>query len=248
MKYLKINLIAIIAALLVLAAVKIGVDGLVAFKQGDSGGIAATGSASMNFDSDLIVWRGYFSQFAPTTKDAFDALKLDAEKIKSYLLKKGVLEEEIVFSSVDISKNWSYEYNDAGYIKNEIFSGYTLTQNLTIESSNVDLIESISRDITQLIDAGVELISNPPEYYYTKLDSMKLDLIAEATANAYERVSLIAENSKSTIGDLVSANLGVFQITAQNSSLDEYSSGGTYNTWSRHKTAAITVKLSYKLK
>ena len=58
----------------------------------------------------------------------------------------------------------------------------------------------------------------------------------------------MAKGSGCTVGKLVSSNLGVFQITAKNSADDEYSSGGTYNTSSRMKTATITVKLNYTVK
>lgn len=34
--------------------------------------------------------------------------------------------------------------------------------------------------------------SQQPEYYYTKLDEMKLDLIEKATANAKNRIDIMA--------------------------------------------------------
>ena len=94
----------------------------------------------------------------------------------------------------------------------------------------------------------MEFTSNSPEYYYKDLDSLKLELVEAATENAKQRIDLMAKGSGCTVGNLVSSNLGVFQITAKNSSEDEYSSGGTYNTSSREKTATITVKLNYAVK
>ena len=80
------------------------------------------------------------------------------------------------------------------------------------------------------------------------LSTIKLELIQRATDNAKQRVDIITENSGATKGELLSANLGVFQITAQNSDSEEYSYGGTFNTSSRLKTATITVNLNYSLK
>lgn len=215
------------------------------YKKTVNGGITVTGSATKDFDSDLIVWRGSFSGTAFSTKEAYELLKKDADVIRKYLVDNSVLEDEIVFSAVNIAENYRYEYSDNGNIKNMYLEGYTLRQNVTIQSDNVDNIERISRDITQLIDSGVEFISEAPEYYYTKLDELKLEMIADATENARARAELVAENSKSGVGKLINANLGIFQITAQNSASDEYSSGGTFNTWSRAKTASVTVKLFY---
>ena len=39
--------------------------------------------------------------------------------------------------------------------------------------------------------------------------------------------------------------MGIFQITGQNSN-ETYSWGGTFNTWSKEKTASITMKLDYE--
>jgi hypothetical protein len=42
------------------------------------------------------------------------------------------------------------------------------------------------------------------------------------------------------------ADMGVFQITAENSS-EEYEWGGSFNTSSRRKTASVTIRLKYKI-
>lgn len=58
----------------------------------------------------------------------------------------------------------------------------------------------------------------------------------------------MAEDSGADLEKLLTANLGVFQITARNSANEGYSSGKTFNTSSRYKTASITVKLNYSVK
>ena len=85
-----------------------------------------------------------------------------------------------------------------------------------------------------------------PQYYYTKLSELKIEMIAQATKDANERAKKIAENAGSTVGSLKNANMGVFQIVAQNSS-EDFSWGGSFNTSSKRKTANITVKLEYEV-
>ncbi len=109
-------------------------------------------------------------------------------------------------------------------------------------------MEKISRDISSLLDSGVEFTSWSPEYYYTQLDDLKLDLIDRASKNARARIDIIAENSGAKVGKLVKSNLGVFQITARNSGTGDYSYEGAFDTSSREKTATITVRLEYDLK
>jgi hypothetical protein len=109
----------------------------------------------------------------------------------------------------------------------------------------VDKVENISRQVSELINSGIEFYSNSPEYYYTKLAELKIEMIAAATKDANIRAKKIAENAGSKVGRLKNADMGVFQIVAQNSS-EEYSWGGSFNTASKRKTATITVKLQYE--
>ncbi len=244
-----ITLIGIfIIAVAIVLCTAIFTKGLVTYKSNQSGGLSATGSASVDFESDLIVWRGTYSAYADTTSDAYSRLGRDTDKIKRFLEDYGIEEDDVVFSAIDINKRYTSNYNDAGNYVGDTFAGYELYQTVTVSSEDVDSVEEVSRDITELIEEGVEFTSNSPEYYYQDLDSLKLELVEAATENAKQRIDLMAKGSGSRVGDLVSSNLGVFQITGQNSADDEYSSGGTYNTSSRMKTATITVKLNYSVK
>ena len=222
MKEYKGILIALIAGICAIICVSIFTGNMVDYKKSTvGGGLNATGSANCDFEADLIVWRGSFSGQGATTQDAYRSIKKDAELVRKYLVDSGVTEEEMVFSSVSINARWESEYN-------------------------IDKIENISRDISGLIESGVQFASEEPEYYYTKLDELKLQLIEEATQNAKDRIDLMAQGTGSTVGELSSANLGVFQITAQNSNT-EYSYGGYFDTSSRNKTASITVRLNYAI-
>jgi hypothetical protein len=119
-----------------------------------------------------------------------------------------------------------------------------LDQQLKIESRNVNLVEDLSRSASELIDMGMELISFSPEYYYTKLAELKIKMIESATKDAKLRAEKIAENAGGSLGALKNADLGVFQITGQNSS-EDYSWGGSFNTTSKKKTASVTIRLKY---
>ncbi|MDR1877234.1 MAG: SIMPL domain-containing protein [Flavobacteriaceae bacterium] len=219
-----------------------------AFKnRNQNSSISVTGLGTKDFVSDLIVWNGIFSKKSVELKEAYADLEKDRVKIKEYLLSKGFAEKEIVFSSVDIDKQYDYISYDGGG-SHRIFTGYQLTQTVTIESKDVQKVENLSRQITELINSGVELYSRTPSYYYTKLADLKIQMIADATKDAKKRAEEIANNAGGKLGKLKKANLGVFQITAQNSADEDYSWGGTFNTSSKNKTANITIRLDYDVK
>lgn len=240
--------ITVIACISLILCTLILVIGFLTYKgKSPSYGITATGSASCDFESDLIVWRGYFSSYGATTEDAYSTIKRDSESVKDYLVESGISQEEMVFSSINISKDYMEIYNDDGnYIGDEL-AGYDLYQDVVITSTDIDKVEKISRDISGLLEAGIEFTSDAPEYYYTKLDEVKLQLISDATENAKQRIDIIAEGTGANLDGLASADLGVFQITGTNAS-EDYSYGGTFNTSSREKTATITVNLNYNVK
>ena len=207
-------------------------------------GISVTGLGSRDFVSDLIIWQSSVSARAANLKEAYSIIESRKQKVKEYLIKKGVKSQELEISSIDIEKEFQtmYEANGTSYSQ---FIGYKLTQRIRVESKNVDLVEKVSREISELIDQGIEIITESPLYYYTKLSELKVEMIAQATADAKLRAEHIAEKADAQLGKLKKASMGVFQIIGQNTD-EDYESGGSFNTSSKNKTATITVRLEYK--
>jgi len=210
------------------------------------GEIQVTGLGKTDFSSDLIVWEGSFGSTSIDLKQAYISLEENKSIINTYLEKKGIKPEDIVYSAVQTQQKTKQLYTINGDYAGEEFVGYGLTQSLEIKSEEVDKIEKVSREITELLNQGVQFYSQAPRYYYTKLADLKIEMISKATEDARLRAEKIAEFSGGELSDLESAKMGIFQITGQNSG-EDYSWGGTLNTSSREKTASITMKLVYKV-
>ena len=239
---------SLIIGIAVVAAAAMIAFGLSRFRSVESHTVGATGSASVDFESDLVIWRGSFNTHNYTTEAAFRQIKKDAASVKKYLTDNGIDESEIVLSSISVSQREKDVYSDDGEYRYSEFDGYDLTQQITVTSNDLDKVEKVSRDITDLLESGIEFYSDSPEYYCTTLDDVKLDLIGKATENARDRINIIANGSGAKLGKLVNSSLGVFQITAINSGTQDYSYDGAFDTSSRWKTASITVKLEYELR
>jgi len=210
------------------------------------GEIQVTGLGKADFSSDLIVWEGRFGAQNMDLKQAYLTLEKNKSIINEYLATKGINPEQLIYSAVKTDrKNKRIYSSDGNYIGDE-FIGYELNQSVQIESEDVDKIEKLSREITELLNQGVQFYSESPRYYYTKLADLKIEMISKATEDARIRAENISEFSGGKLGKLESAKMGVFQITGQNSK-EDYSWGGTFNTSSREKTASITMKLVYKV-
>ena len=222
------SLIAVILALGIILSSTIVTNGIIKMKTGDKT-ITVTGSAKKQIKSDLVVWRGSFSAYAQ--------LKLDLEKVKKHLVSKGIEESDIIISS--ISTNPYYVVLPNGMYSNEIAS-YRLEQRVEVSSNDVEKITAISREATDLINEGVEFQSYPPEYYYTKIADLKVDMLGQATADAKNRAVQIADGTGSKIGTLRSAKVGVFQITPLYSTdVSDYGINDT-STIDKEITAVVT--------
>ena len=210
------------------------------------GEIKVTGLGKADFSSDLIVWEGRFGANNKDLKEAYKTLESHKSIITNYLTEKGISPKHIVFSAVSTHQKDIRIYSIKGNYIGDEFVRYELTQTIQIESKEVDKIEKVSREITELLNKGVQLYSESPRYYYTKLADLKIEMISKATEDARIRAENIAKFSGGQLGELESAKMGIFQITGQNSK-EGHSWGGTFNTNSREKTASITMKLVYKV-
>lgn len=210
-----------------------------------NGTVSVTGLGSEDFVSDLIVWEGRFVRENTNLKEAYAALEADKMVITKYLLSKGISESQIVFKAVATAEQTESQYQNGNYIGNR-FVGYKLSQSLEIESTDVEKIEILSRSITELLNKGVQFYSESPRYYYTKMADLKIEMIRKASEDARLRAETIVSNAGGELGELKTANMGVFQITGQNSN-EDYSWGGAFNTADKNKTASITMRLVYEV-
>ena len=239
--------IGIIAAVAFIAAV--WVAGYYFYKtKGPAKTMSVVGLAEQDFESDLIVWDLNYSVRNMNMKDAYSVLKQQNNIVKEYLKSKGLGDDEMIFNAVTHYADNNWEWNETARRSFEVFKGYVLTQSIRIESTDVEKIEKISREVTELLDQGIQIDMNNVSYYYTKLADLKIEMLANATKDARNRAETIAKNAGSSLGGLKTANMGVFQITAPNSSDEDYSWGGTFNTSSKQKRASINMKLTYYVK
>ncbi len=202
-----------------------------------------TGSADQIITSDTVKWQSNFSRSTglDNVKEGYPAMKQDLEAIMKYLKENGVNEKDITLNAVNISSN--YSANNYGQ---SAVTGYTLNQQITVQSSDVDKITKVAQNSGNLISQGIFFTSNAPEYYYSKLNDIKLNLLAKATQNAKVRAERIAESTGASVGQVNSASMGVFQITPVNSTdLSDY---GSYDTTSIDKRVMAVVKTSFLVK
>jgi hypothetical protein len=228
---------AVVLAVGLVVATTIGGWFFVKGKRGDQT-ITVTGSARRRLKADLVVWRSAVSYQAPVLSEAYRSLSEAVPRVKAYLVSKGIAENQITVSS--ISSQTLHSRTSEGEETSDI-TGYSLRQELSVCSEDVEKIGQIARQATELINQGILIESMAPEYLVTKLGEIKIEMLAEASQDAKKRAEQIAKSTGSSIGSVRTARMGVLQITPADST--EVSDSGMNDTSSLEKdiTAVVTI-------
>lgn len=216
--------------------------------------ISVIGLGSKDFVSDEILWSGSFTTKSYDIKEAYSKIIADQKIVEKFFLSKGFNRNEFSFGAPRFNKGYKevrIEGNNSDDVKYEqVFDGYDASQTISFSArKNPNLmkrIEDVSSKTSELINSGIELSSNTIQYTYSDLPSLKHSLIQKASVDAKERAEKIVESADGSLGKLKSASMGVFQITGQGST-EEDSYGGNFDTYSKNKSARITVRLEYEL-
>ncbi len=206
--------------------------------------VSVTGSAQKIITSDTAKWYGSFSRTVGVDglKDGYAQMKKDLEVTMAYLKECKLSGEMITVNPITVSPM----YEGVAYGGQGKLTGYVLTQQIIVEKNNVDDVRLAAQNSGNLLNQNVIFTSSQVEYYYSKLDDLKLDLLADATSNAKERAERIAKSSGAAVGQLRSAGMGVFQITAINST--DVSDYGSYDTSAIQKKVTAVARTSFSLR
>lgn len=204
--------------------------------------ISVTGSAQKTITSDYITWNCAFSRREATLSDAYRKLGSDLQKVSQYLRTKGIPDAEMVVSQISTQK--VFKKNKDGKETNDI-EAYELSQGVEVRSYNVPLVDVISRESTELINQGIIFVSGAPSYFYTKLDELKIEMLAKATENAKARAENMVKATGNRIGFMRSAKMGVFQITPITST--DVSDYGYNDTTSLEKKVMAVVNVGFAI-
>lgn len=204
--------------------------------------INVTGSAKKDIISDLGVLRGTVNAQAPTADAAYRELLRMKPILISYLSAKGFPESKIEFYTINSYP--IYEIGANGY-QTGVIRAYNYNQRIEIQSPDVNKIKEISLDIPSVIEKGVNFSVEQPEYHYTKLAELKIDIQADAAKDAMIRAEKIAKATSRSLGPMRDARMGVIQITPKLS--NQVSDYGINDLSSIEKEITAVVNASFEI-
>jgi len=132
----------------------------------------------------------------------------DLAAVRRFLAQQGYAASEIDLGRFEVTDQYAREYQPS-----EVKARYRVAQTVIVRTPNVDRVQATSRALDALVRQGVVLQDyNGPSYIFTKLNSVRAPMIAEATASARNGAEQFARDSGSNLGGIASATQGSFEI------------------------------------
>jgi len=214
--------------------------------------ISVTGSAKRRITSDYAEWSATVVTEDKDRTVAYRTLHTQVDATIANLKAQGLTDADIRVSSATFQELHETETTTKGtgakiqVTTRDIMVGWRTTQGVTVASSNVALIEKVSREVTSLLEQGITITSDAPSYYYTRLGELKIEMLAEASKDARTRAeNMIKSAGGAGLGKLRAADMGVINVNPANST--DTSWDGNNDTTALDKDIISVVHTTYVL-
>lgn len=198
----------LIAIALVFMAVSLK-TGLLQFRGADRV-VSVKGLAEREVQADLALWPINFT----LTGNSLDQLQNDIDTqqglVRSFLLLKGFKEPQIQLSVPKITDQHANSYGN-----NLPPERYRADVTVLVRTEDVDSVKQGMQSVGELVKSGIALTQSyefQPSFLFTQLDSIKPDMIADATRDARAAADQFARDAGAEVGSIRRATQGYFSI------------------------------------
>lgn len=172
--------------------------------------VSVKGLCEMEVKADKAIYPLAFKESGNNLQSVYASLNEKNKTIIQYLKKFGFTDDEITIGLPQVS-----DRDAEGYSQRAL--RYVATSVITLYTSQVDNVIKMSTTLSELHKMGITLDvsdwSHRPTYLFEGLNSVKPQMIEQATANAREAAQKFAEDSDSRLGKIRTATQGQFSIS-----------------------------------
>jgi len=177
--------------------------------------VTVKGLVEHKVKSDLAIWAISFKQAGDDLASVYSKTEADKNTVLQFLAQQGIQQAEIELGVIRVVDTQANEFGGG----NRAPHRYIIEQQVTVRTSRVEQVASAAQKTMQLVQKGIVLNSNPGQgsgviYKFNGLNSIKPDMITEATRNARAAADRFAADSGAKVGAIRQANQGVFSILA----------------------------------
>lgn len=203
--------------------------------------VAVKGVAEREVQANIALWPLRFVATSDNLSEAQNKIKKSSAAVFQFIRHAG-----IDSSSTEIQRTEVTDVLANQYRSGTTASRYIIAQTIMVRTAQIDKVVNASQSVGALVDAGVILSSvggpeSGPTYLFTELNSLKPEMIAEATASARKGAEQFAKDSGSKLGSIRNASQGVFEI------LPRDRAPGIFEGSQRNKTLRVVTTVEYLL-
>jgi uncharacterized protein len=179
-------------------------NGLVRAKDADRS-VTVRGLAERDVTADLATWTIAYSATAEDLAGAQASVDEDSNAIRGFFRELGFPADALAPTGVNVT-----QFTDDGITK------FTVRQRMTLRSNDIKRAQDAVKRQFELVRRGVVLEEGSGmAYTFTKLNSIKPPMVAEATKDARASAEQFAKDSGTSVGTIKSATQGYFEINAR---------------------------------
>ncbi len=168
------------------------------------------GLAEREVNANLVTWPIMFKEVGNDLPTVYQRVTAVNNQIVDFLVANGLSQDEISIGAPKVQDLQTDRYNT-----NPLPYNYAVKSVVTVSSSKVKQVNSLINRQGELFSKGIAIISDYSTtitYDFTDLNSIKPEMIAEATQNAREAAKKFADDSDSRLGKIKTARQGKFSI------------------------------------
>jgi hypothetical protein len=196
--------------------------------------VTVKGLAERDVVADTAVWNIKINGVGGDLTVLQQEIDNDISEIHTFLTDAGFAASDIQNLRVQVRDKYA-GYSDAE-LKNQQNDGrYVIETGVMVRSHNVELVDSISRRMGELVRRGITITEDysGPIYIFNGLNDIKISMIEQATKNATAAGQQFAKDADAKLGKIKSANQGVFSIESRDPT----------DSWSSNERQAINKKV-----
>jgi hypothetical protein len=175
--------------------------------------VTVRGVAEQEVKADLALWPIQFSAADDDLVRAQSRIADGVRRTMVFLAAQGLDTTAAQLQTLRVTDRLANPYQQPGP-----GARFVLTQTLILRSTDPDRVVEASQRVGDLVRAGVVLSSGQeygpggPSFLFTRLNDVKPEMIAEATARAREAAEQFARDARSRLGSIRRASQGLFVI------------------------------------
>lgn len=174
--------------------------------------VTVKGLSEREVPADKVIWPLVYKELGNDPSELYQRFEKKNSMVVAFLKKYGLSEKEITINPPQIKDRFADSWSQTG-----ISDRYVASSVIIVSSVQVELVREIMMQQTELMKAGIALVSeeygnNMVRYEFTGLNDVKPEMIEESTKNARMAAEKFAKDSDSELGKIRRATQGQFSI------------------------------------